>query len=86
MIERYRNFGGNSGVISYAVGLGYITVAFHDKSAYLYTDASAGARNVASMVALARRGQGLNGFINRVVRDRYAMRLGVLDEFAHSPR
>lgn len=71
-MQRYRNLGGDSGVLSYEAEPGAITVEFSDGSVYLYTDESAGAANIAEMQRLAANGQGLCTFINRVVRNNYA--------------
>ena len=70
-MERYKNLGGNSGVVGYEIGTDFIRVQFSDGSVYLYTYASAGAHNVEQMKQLARMGQGLNAFINRHVRKAY---------------
>ena len=71
-MERYANLGGNSGVIGYEIGDDFIRVYFFDGSIYLYTYASAGSYNIEEMKQLARRGQGLNAFINTTVRKAYA--------------
>ena len=70
-MERYKNLGGNSGVVGYEIGSDFIRVQFSNGSVYLYTYASAGANNVEQMKQLARMGQGLNAFINRHVRKAY---------------
>jgi len=49
-----------------------IEVTFGDGSRYLYTVASVGRDNLNKMIQLAQAGQGLNSFINRVVRKMYA--------------
>ena len=67
----YRNLGGNSNVIAYEIGAGFINVKFSDSSVYLYTTQSAGAENIARMHDYATRGVGLNSFINTHVRKRY---------------
>lgn len=71
-MERYLNLGGDSNVIGYEIGGDFIRVRFGDGSTYLYTNQSAGAENIATMKTLAVAGQGLNSFINRVVRKLYA--------------
>jgi hypothetical protein len=63
-MQRYSNLGGDSGVVGYDIGLGYIVVYFGDRSKYTYTDRSAGSTNVARMQGLAEAGQGLNAYIN----------------------
>ena len=74
-MEHYKNLGGDSGVVAYEIGPGSITVQFKDGSVYLYTDQSAGAASIAEMQRLAKAGQGLNSFINRVVKKGYARKL-----------
>ena len=71
-MERYKNLGGESGVVAYENGLDFIRVQFNDGSVYLYTCASAGAQNIEHMKQLAISGQGLNAFINTTVRKAYA--------------
>lgn len=58
-------------VAAYEAGEGVIRVRFRDGKVYTYTDASAGADNVAEMKRLAAKGEGLNSFITRHVRDLY---------------
>ena len=71
----YRNFGLDSGVVAYDLGVDWIKVTFKDGSAYLYNYAVTGRHNVEQMKRLAETGQGLNAFINRTVRKRYAKEL-----------
>lgn len=71
-MERYRNLGGDSGVVAYEIGDDFIRVKFSDGSIYLYTDGSAGSHSIKEMKRLARIGQGLNAFINTTVRKNYA--------------
>lgn len=68
----YKNLGGDSGVASYEIGEESIEVQFNDGMIYLYTDDSAGSENIEEMKRLAIAGEGLNSFINRVVKKRYA--------------
>lgn len=63
--------------ISFGGGLGsrdelVIEVEFGDGSIYGYSESSAGASNVQKMIQLANAGQGLNAWINKNVRKRYA--------------
>ena len=74
-MERYRNLGGNSGVVAYEIGDDFVTVVFRDGSRYLYTYKSAGRNNIERMKTLAMAGQGLNAFINTTVRKGYASKL-----------
>lgn len=74
-MERYLNLGGDSNVTGYEIGPDFIRVQFGDGSIYLYTYKSAGSENIEQMKQLARSGQGLNSFINRVVRKQYESKL-----------
>ena len=74
-MERYRNRGGDSGIVTYEIGPDSITVKFSDRSVYLYTYQSAGRANIERMKRLAIAGEGLNSFINRCVRKDYASKL-----------
>lgn len=60
----YANRGGDSGVIGFDLGAESILVRFHNGGEYLYTYSSVGRGNVEQMKQLARRGMGLNAFIN----------------------
>ncbi len=75
-MEPYQNLSGNSGVAAYEIGEDYIRVQFTSGSVYVYTYDSAGADNIEQMKRLARKGQGLNTFINTNVREEYARREG----------
>lgn len=72
-MEDYKNLSGTSGVVRYEIGSDYIIVEFREgrEKFYKYTYASAGATNVEEMKQLARRGSGLNSFINLNVKKRY---------------
>jgi hypothetical protein len=74
-MQRYKNRGGESGVVAYDIDAGQIIVEFRDGKRYLYTEDSAGAANVARMQELATAGHGLASFINQHVRDRYARQI-----------
>jgi hypothetical protein len=69
-MEKYLNR--YSGIDSYEIGDDFVRVIFHDKTIYLYTESSAGEENINQMKILARRGYGLNTFINQHVRKKYA--------------
>ena len=71
-MQRYANLGGGSNVVGYEIGADWIKVQFGDGSIYPYTYQSAGASNIELMKQLAAAGQGLNSFIMRAVRYRYA--------------
>ncbi len=67
---RYDDINGDSGVYAYAYDNDYIDVQFKSTGkVYRYSYRSAGIENVEHMKALARNGDGLNSFINRVVRN-----------------
>jgi hypothetical protein len=67
-MERYKNIDGDSGVVGYEIGDDFIRVQFSTGAVYLYTNASAGAQSIAQMKKLAIAGDGLNAFINTIVR------------------
>ena len=71
-MEQYKNLGGDSGVSFYEINTESITVQFSTGATYQYTYQSAGNQNIEEMKTLAKRGEGLNSFINRVVRKKYA--------------
>lgn len=75
MVQRYLNRGGNSSVANYSIEADSITVQFKDGSVYLYNYASSTVAGVEQMKQLAVNGIGLNSYIGRVVRKRYARKL-----------
>jgi len=74
-MERYKNLGGNSGVLAYEMGSDSITIQFTTLAVYNYTYRSAGISNIEKMKALAIAGRGLNNFIMRNVKKQYASKL-----------
>jgi hypothetical protein len=70
-MQRYKNLGGESGVVAYDIDAAQIIVQFRNGDRYLYTEDSAGAANIAQMQALAQAGRGLSSFISQHVHDRY---------------
>jgi hypothetical protein len=72
---RYKNLGGESGVVAYDIDAGQIIVQFRNGDRYLYTEDSAGAANVAKMQELAKAGHGLSAFISQHVHDRYERKM-----------
>jgi hypothetical protein len=64
-MTRYKNFSGNSGVLSYQLAVDSITIKFADGKNYLYSFEIAGRGCVEEMKRLARAGQGLATFINK---------------------
>ena len=67
-MKRYRNLGGDSGIVAYEDGEDFIRVQFSDGSNYKKPSPN----DVERMKQLAEKGQGLNSFISRVIRKRYA--------------
>lgn len=74
-MEPYRDWDRDSGVKGFEICEGQIDVQFKTGSVYRYTSSSVGSANLERMVALARAGEGLNSFINRVVKNRYSAKL-----------
>lgn len=74
-MTRYKNLGGNSNVRSFETTGNSITVQFNDGGTYLYNYSSTGARDIEHMKSLANQGVGLNSFISRSVKKRYAAKL-----------
>ncbi len=71
-MERYRNSGGDSGISSYEIGDDFIIVKFTGTfRTYRYSYRKAGQHHVENMKRLARDGSGLNGYINRYVKNLY---------------
>lgn len=68
---KYRNISGNSGVYSYEIGNDCIRVQFSSGQTYSYSYKKAGNHNVEKMKSLARKGSGLNSFINEYVKIKY---------------
>ena len=74
-MARYKNLGGNSGVIEYEIDDDSIVVTFRDGSMYLYNSSRPGRAAVDKMKQLAQRGRGLNSYISRTIRKNYARKL-----------
>lgn len=74
-MNKYQNLGGNSNVAYYSSSTDSITVQFNDGSIYLYNYPVSGKYNVDEMIRLANYGSGLNSYIGRVVKKRYARKL-----------
>lgn len=71
-MERYRNSGGNSGVLAYEIGPDYILIKFSGSyRIYRYSYRKAGQHHVETMKRLAQSGSGLNSYINRYVKNLY---------------
>ena len=74
-MKRYRNLGGDSGIVAYEAGDDFIKVQFKDGSIYLYDYTTPGPNEVEYMKQLAEEGEGLNSYISRHIRKRYAAKL-----------
>jgi hypothetical protein len=61
--------------MAYEIGDDSITVQFQDESVYVFNYESAGEENIERMKELAIRGEGLNRYINKHVRQKYAAKL-----------
>lgn len=72
----YKDLNGDSGVMAYEIGDGYITVAFSKGGVYHYNAERPGLSQVVEMQRLAESGNGLNAYINKFVRKNYADKLG----------
>jgi hypothetical protein len=75
-LTSYGNRSGRSGVVAFEVGEDRrsIAVQFKDGSRYTYTEASVGNAHLGVLIGLAYAGQGLNRYINKNVKYRYASR------------
>ena len=60
----------NSGIVGFEIGEDYIDVEFKNGGIYRYKEAIIGHLQFLNMQAAALLGSGLNGFINRYVRDK----------------
>lgn len=74
-MHRYKNLSGQSNVVFYEFGSDFIKVQIGDGSVYLYNTQSTGSADITEMQRLAVAGSGLNSFISRVVKKRYARKL-----------
>ena len=73
-MPEYANLTAKSGVRWYDESADAITVTFDDGRVYRYDASNPGLAVVDRMRVLAASGRGLNGYISRTVRDRYAAR------------
>jgi hypothetical protein len=74
-LRPYRDLHGNSGVVAYYAGDAYIIVQFQEGGTYLYNATAPGQLHVEAMIRHAHEGSGLATYINREVRQRYALKL-----------
>lgn len=73
-MRRYRNLGGNSGVLAYDIAPESIAVRFKGGTVYAYTYRKPGPVHVEAMKKLAVAGRGLGTYISQHVQDRYESR------------
>lgn len=73
-MQRYIN-SRTSGVQLFESGKDFIILEFGDKKQYLYNYNKPGKHHVEKMIALAKKGTGLNTYINKNIRNNYAERL-----------
>lgn len=73
-MKKYEDIDGDSGVDSYEIDTDSIAVLFKSGSArkYWYNYSSAGPEHVEKMKELAVNGDGLNAYINKHVKKKYA--------------
>ena len=71
----YKNLGGDSGVSSYIYGENYIDVTFSTGAVYRYSYIRPGKDAVEHMKMLADRGEGLNEYIGRSIRNNFEVKL-----------
>ena len=74
-MEKYGNYGRDSGVLEFEIGEDYIKVKFSDSSLYLYSYQKPGSPHVEKMKILAKNGIGLNSYINTKVKFQYETKL-----------
>lgn len=72
-MEKYRNKGGNSGVLAFEIGSDSISVQFKGTTkTYKYSySGKAGRSHVDAMKSLARNGSGLNRYIDQYVKNKF---------------
>lgn len=71
----YNNSSGRSGVGSYKYAENYIIVRFKDGSIYAYTDDYINPTELQNLKGLADHGSGLNGYLTRIIYDRWTIRI-----------
>lgn len=74
-MQLYEDVNGDSGIVTFESKPDSLIITFKDQSKYLYTIGSVGGIHLENMKRLAERGDGLNSYINRYVRKKYAAKL-----------
>jgi hypothetical protein len=73
-MKRYADKKGNSGVIAYENEENAIVIQFVDGNSYRYDHHKPGRHYVAQLKKLAAKGEGLATYINKYIRDTYALK------------
>jgi hypothetical protein len=71
----YRDWDHDSGVRAYEIGSDSIIIQFKDGSKYLYTSLTPGRQEIEHMARLAKAGEGLNSYITKTIKRRYARKI-----------
>ena len=74
-MEGYTDLGRDSEITFFEVNKFSILVQFKDRGSYVYNYSVTGEIHVEEMKKLARIGEGLNEYINKNVRRKYAAKL-----------
>lgn len=74
-MEKYIDIGHDSGILEFEIIDDGIIIRFRHGGVYEYTVNSAGLRHIQTMQDLARKGDGLNSYINENVKDKYSRKL-----------
>lgn len=74
-MKKYKNLSGNSAVATYAVAKDSVTIGFKTCAVYIYTNQSAGSKNVSQMKSLALSGKGLSTFIDKNVKELFSRKI-----------
>ncbi|MGQ0826991.1 MAG: hypothetical protein ACT4ON_01220 [Bacteroidota bacterium] len=74
-MKLYKKVNKDSGVYAYEIGKDHIKIQFNDGSTYLYTYSHTGKKNIEQMKKLAETGKGLTTYINKYIREKYALKL-----------
>jgi len=72
-MELYKNL--EAGVRKFEFDSSSITIEFTDGSAYVYNSRKPGYQHVRNMQILAKKGYGLTTYINKYVRENYALKI-----------
>lgn len=73
-MTRYLNYGGSTDIAAYETGYDYIKVQLRNGELYTFDYGKPGQYHVEQMKFLAKRGVGLDRYIQEKVRSQYAMK------------